>query len=72
MKERKRKRRRRKDLCQDLCSSLPGPPVPHRQSPKSLPLALGVRLAQAGLVEVEEGVEAEGERRGLSAASQAC
>ena len=53
----------------DLCSSLRGPPAPHRRSPGSPPPAPGALPAQA---EVEGAAGEEGRSPGLSAGSQAC
>lgn len=53
----------------DLCSSLRGPPAPHRRSPGSPPLAPGALPVQG---EAEEAAGEEGQSPGLSAGSQAC
>ncbi len=53
----------------DLCSSLRGPPAPHRRSPGSPPPAPGALPAQG---EAEGAAGEEGHSPGLSAGSQAC
>lgn len=53
----------------DLCSSLRGPPAPHRRSPGSPPLAPEALPAQG---EAEGAAGEEGHSLGLSAGSQAC
>lgn len=53
----------------DLCSSLRGPPAPHRRSPGSPPPAPGALSAQG---EAEGAAGEEEHSPGLSAGSQAC
>lgn len=53
----------------NLCSSLQGPPAPHRRSPGSPPPAPGALPAQG---EVEGVAGEEGHSQGLSAGFQVC